>query len=585
VRIVPGKSAISALPLAALAFAASAEAPRATMPDTWSAVDGLGRAVAMHGEAPAPRVDRFVGVFYYIWHGSHGYDVASNPTDADQGPLAKTDEQYRSPFVIPDILAQPAAERAWGPVHAFHHWGESRWGFYLADDEWVIRKNTQLLADAGVDVMFIDVTNGFTYRHTYLEICRIHAAMRAEGNRTPAIAFLAWNGDDAAPRVYEDFYAKGLYRDHWFLWKGKPLILCKQSQLTPEMRDFFEVRESWAWTDPNGWFGDGRDKWPWLADTPQKPGWHESPDKPEQIVVATAQHPVTNKGKCFRDGAQPPPAERDLARGPYFAEQWKRALDVDPEFVFVTQWNEWIAQRFVATEPMQFAGETIATGDSFFVDAYTPEYNRDIEPMKGGYSDNYYWQMVDGIRRFKGAAAPPATGEYLDDIGDAFHRSHPGYGSAGPYVDDSGRNDIVSAHVECDAIFVRIRATTREPLSPSTDANWMTLFVCLPRPAPAWESFHLVANRVPPRDGKAVLERSVGGWSWEEAATLDMTVADRTVEIAIPRSLLAPDGAPVVFDFKWADNMQSPGDAIDWMVSGDAAPNARFAYAYRELKL
>ena len=30
-----------------------------------------------------------------------------------------------------------------------------------------------------------------------------------------------------------------------------------------------------------------------------------------------------------------------------------------------------------------------------FVDQFDQEHSRDIEPMKGGHGDNYYYQMVD----------------------------------------------------------------------------------------------------------------------------------------------------------------------------------------------
>ena len=34
------------------------------------------------------------------------------------------------------------------------------------------------------------------------------------------------------------------------------------------------------------------------------------------------------------------------------------------------------------------------------------------------------------------------------------------------------------------------------------------------------------------------------------------------------------------FDFKWADNLQRPGDVMDFYLSGDAAPAGRFFYRY-----
>jgi hypothetical protein len=69
-----------------------------------------------------------------------------------------------------------------------------------------------------------------------------------------------------------------------------------------------------------------------------------TPDKPEQICVAVAEHPIANIGRSFHGGRQPAPGQERTAEGLHFAEQWTRALAVDPEFIFVTGWNEWIAQ-------------------------------------------------------------------------------------------------------------------------------------------------------------------------------------------------------------------------------------------------
>ena len=59
-------------------------------------------------------------------------------------------------------------------------------------------------------------------------------------------------------------------------------------------------------------------------------------------------------------------------------------------------------------------GRVLPAGETFFVDLYAQEFSRDIEPMRGGYGDNYYWQMVANIRRYKGVrpvpTASPASG-------------------------------------------------------------------------------------------------------------------------------------------------------------------------------
>ena len=64
--------------------------------------------------------------------------------------------------------------------------------------------------------------------------------------------------------------------------------------------------------------------------------------------------------------------------------------------MLVTGWNEWIAGRW---------GEP--TGPLVFVDQLDQEFSRDIEPMTGGHGDNYYWQLVANVRRYKGASALP----------------------------------------------------------------------------------------------------------------------------------------------------------------------------------
>ncbi|MFR1476054.1 MAG: hypothetical protein ACLSB9_10090 [Hydrogeniiclostridium mannosilyticum] len=60
-----------------------------------------------------------------------------------------------------------------------------------------------------------------------------------------------------------------------------------------------------------------------------------------------------------------------------------------PDIVFVTGWNEWIATR-----PTR-CPESYCACDCADIDN-----SRDSEPMKGGFGDNYYMQLIAGIRRF-----------------------------------------------------------------------------------------------------------------------------------------------------------------------------------------
>ena len=91
-------------------------------------------------------------------------------------------------------------------------------------------------------------------------------------------------------------------------------------------------------TSAGGWLGDSRDKWPWLDHSPQKVGL-DAQGNPEQISVSIAQHPTTTIGRSYKNGTEPPVDIHNtlqMGQGLYFDEQWKRALEVSPQFVFVT---------------------------------------------------------------------------------------------------------------------------------------------------------------------------------------------------------------------------------------------------------
>ena len=57
-------------------------------------------------------------------------------------------------------------------------------------------------------------------------------------------------------------------------------------------------------------------------------------------------------------------------RGLYFEEQWKQAHKIDPKVVMVTQWNEWVAMRFISDGKNQsdiYAARKAPVGTSFFL--------------------------------------------------------------------------------------------------------------------------------------------------------------------------------------------------------------------------
>ena len=118
------------------------------------------------------------------------------------------------------------------------------YGYYFSSDEWVLRRQAELLANAGVDAVIFDNTNGTdTWEAGYMAAGRTFTRAKAEGIPVPGIAFLLplhmGDPNNAARcavqlrEIYQKVYRKGLFRDVWFYWKGKPLVMAFPDALDP----------------------------------------------------------------------------------------------------------------------------------------------------------------------------------------------------------------------------------------------------------------------------------------------------------------------------------------------------------------
>jgi hypothetical protein len=344
----------------------------------------------------------------------------------------------------------------------------------------------------------------------------------------------------------------------------------------------------------------GPDMWSWLEVFPQHV-FHNSRGEKEQMSVGVAQNAVGGRlgsmsesggarGRSFRNGARDTRPEV-VAHGLNFGEQIQQALRADPRVLFFTGWNEWIAGRHA-----EFNG---IREPVMFVDQFDQEFSRDIEPMKGGHGDAYYYQLAAAIRRYKGTSAlPPASAGksieiagsfrqwdevapgFADDPGDTVHRDHPGYAQHTRYLNRSGRNDIVLAKTTAKDGVRSFYVQTRAPLTPASDPGWMWLLLDVDGDAKTgWEGYDFMINRTPSADGQARLEKHTEGWSWERVGSVPIRWESGELHLAIPASMITTHVVPGRhFDFKWADHMPESGDIVAWLDAGDTAPNARFAY-------
>jgi len=573
-------------------------------PFTWVAIDGQGNKIDPDKSGyqdASGRSKKQVAIFYFLWHGCHGYDIGANNNQV----VPPTGADTKSPYDIQKLLDENPSNPALGGFGIMHHWGEPMLGYYVANDDWVIRKHAQMLVDAGVDAIFFDVTNGYHYLPVVKNLCEVYMKMRAEGSATPQFAFLcSANTKSMVNTLYNEIYSKGLYQDLWYNWLDKPLILANKDSIEDmTQRDFFEYRQSWfTWNidSADSWFGNGEDKWPWGGWYPQKIGVHKG--KNESICVLPATHPSSNIGRSYNAKNQKQPSTFDSGKGIFFKAQFDYALKNDPSMLFFTGWNEWTAQKQYANGgECNFLGKgLVKQGDWYFVDQYNHEYSRDIEPLADDFGDNYYYMLVDYVRKYKGTYQLPTfsavesisvdgsfsdwenvSAFYADYKGDVAHRNHYGWGRLGTLTNETGRNDIVTCKVANDGKNVYFYAKCDKDITDISDKQWMQLFLHVDGTT-AWEGFDFAINRTSPSKTEAVLEKSEGGWKWAKVGNVKYSVAGKEIEIAVPlESLGITEAKKFTVDFKWIDNAAGDGNIQTCMRDGDSAPDGRFRYRYK----
>ena len=418
-------------------------------PTTWTAVDELGRSV-LSNENPSAKDNRDVLMFYWTWH--EGHQVAN--TVHSDGTPGITDNS------VVLMLAPEAANDFYHPYWKNSQvcfWGRPLFDYYRTTDPWVLRKHAEMLADAGVDAVVFDCTNGtYLWWDSTVALLQTWSQAKQDGVNVPKIAFLlnfiVCDATRTSLRyLYNNLYSRGLYQDLWYYVDGKPLIMAFPESLDSSnstdqaIKRFFTFRRGQA-DYVNGDIGTSTTPyWGWLETTTQ----HLF--NGEQMTVGVSQNATDQfESHCYAFNA-PGSYGRSHTRahgnsllsgdfthistasfihGYNFQEQWDTALQADPKYIFVTGWNEWIAGKSRAF-PIHANGDIPSykydratntyyyyvpygiwnkpSGPPAFADQYDSERSRDIEPTHfwGDYGDVYYYQLAKNIRQYKGVAAYP----------------------------------------------------------------------------------------------------------------------------------------------------------------------------------
>ncbi len=562
--------------------------------------DEYGRTV----EAAAGKKEkRDVGIFYFLWLGQ--------PYATGIYDVSKIIEEHGKDIVFHEEGGEIS------PNGQAHWWEEPLYGYYNSADRWVLRRHMEMLTEAGVDFLIFDTTNCVLYEEVATAIMQLSQELRDEGWDAPQVVFYTHSRSiQTMNNIYNKFYRSGQYKDSWYCIDGKPMIIgyttalkdrreaksrsdnsYDPSDLSQELQDFFYIKEA-CW--PNDFH---------TANSFPYTEWvYPQPLNGNTMNVSVATHPMVpfsfslthenwcNWGRGY-DVVTGENKHEDIYRGTFFQSEWEtvHASDPQPEIIMVTGWNEWIAYK------QPYGGEYM------LCDNVDMEYSRDIEPMKGGYEDAYFIQMISNIRRYKYESSEGVVGDNIyksidingsadqwNDVkaiyrrvgNDNSARDYYGGSMTVSYHTDPADNNVVTIRVTNDSENLYFRIECDGNVKVSDDPSFMDLFIGTGKPeVKGWESYEFVAGREKDLTaGIASVEKLSKDFTGKRSGDARLSVSDNAVTYAVPFAALglSPDKAEVTrIYFKVADGVENPGDIMDYYCTGRALPMGRLSFEYK----
>lgn len=580
--------------------------------DTWVATDDYGRRVADYEEVGGVKEGtRKVGMFYWNMRGSGTSGIIPEIIKNNPNAFGNYDDE------------------GWldanGNRPGSYYWGEPVYGFYSGADYWVLKKHAALLANAGVDAIFMDYTNdAYMKVENYNLVLQAFHDAREEGVNAPKVSVYGnMNGAnnsasrEVLPVLYYNQVKSGEWDDLIFYWEGDPFFInypVRDSEIESEDKDMQKILERinfrFNLRNPgelrSGSSNPNYQHVNWLEEYPQHPFGIGASGRRETMslgmainqsyveggsIVGVFSDPYT-KGKAYSEAFGEDYSSDNGRKAYFFREQAAHLLDIDPEFVFVDGWNEW------QTPCYKSYGKHDGT---VFVDLFDEENSRDFEPSRSYMKDDYYNLLVDFVRKYKGVRPAPVASEAVtidingaasqwDNVGPMFYNDYDNYtrdytGGTDFYTGEAlhytttVNNSISRAKVARDNENFYFYVQTVDDIKKGD--GFMNLYINTDRNiATGWIGYDYSVNVA--GDG-VIAKASSNAWSWESIGEVSYTVSGNVLQMTIPRSLIGENDV-ADFEFKWTDSIRCDGDYLDFYSEGSSAPIGKFNYLYTEIE-
>ncbi len=345
-----------------------------------AAVLACGLLSMTHTPEANAQVARTVGMFYVI---SHCPDKAGT-------------------YNLSNIL-ESDNPNALGPLGKTHWWGTPRAGYYcLSQNDALLREHATLLKAAGVDYIYVDITNwhDFVYSDRSVEmitqpfenLLRVWGAMGA-ANTPKIIPWVKVTPETLTPPnrdMIQYIKEKMVGNPLAYMSNNKPVVFIapyaypkghpREGQSEYATTKLAQYATSLLtinmWT---GAFGE----WKFIA-----PCWDLADFKNKRAIRACNQQgsadgqQISVAPAFAQNWMSYAPTAVPKFNGATFLQQMETARLSNRPYIMITGWNEWVVGR------TSWPGY----GDRLFTDQYNQEYNRDLEPA--ARSGTLYYDLL-----------------------------------------------------------------------------------------------------------------------------------------------------------------------------------------------
>lgn len=385
-----------------------------------------------------------VGIFYFLWHCPVSSSKAYNPGQ-----------------VIPDSSQASIGAQEWAGIPSFHWWGQPADGFYcLAENEKLLIKHAELLRDAGIEFIYIDSSNWTDRKKDMTEAMVVEPfeKLMQVWSKIPGapkvVPFVPINGSGTLATYFDTMLTR--YPQMAFQYKGKPLFLAVRTLSQASSPQYVMLQSKYTLRSMWGLLGQSdlrNGHWSFIQ--PCQKGFLSSKatkDCEQGSSIVRGELEQTSVSMAYQDSYM---SNYETATpkffGKTFLRQMQTAFESQAQIITITSWNEWIAQRFCPDGGVKCDVDHFPNGNKVFVDQYTYEYNRDIEPSVG-QGTYYYDLMKRAVALIKSGNSPMNAADMIkpsqvQGIIDSIEVNKDGSYSLLGWACAQGLNDSIAVHV------------------------------------------------------------------------------------------------------------------------------------------